>query len=393
MGEKILIVDDDADTVKFISMILTRLGYDVVAALSGQQALELAHSEQPDLIVLDVMMPGLDGYEVARILRQDPQTATTPILMFTAKAQVDDKVTGYNAGVNIYLTKPIHPIDLQANIKTLLTQRQTRPEAPSSRGYVIGVLAAKGGMGVSTVALNLAISYNSMNQVNVIAAEMKPGQGSWAQELHLNSSGGLTSLLQKSTARLTQPAVSAALSQSVHGVSLLLASNECKDVELVHATTQIETALKHLPLLASLVVLDIGTPFHPAFSMIAESCDEIILVTEPQPNAAKLTQVLAQELRSSCISGSAKTLNIVTLNRNTSNLKLSQNEVEQIVGQPVSVDFPPAVELAYNAASQLVPLVISEPEGVVAQRFRQLADQINKRVPAPLTRGENDGKH
>jgi CheY-like chemotaxis protein/MinD-like ATPase involved in chromosome partitioning or flagellar assembly len=380
MGEKILIVDDDADTVKFISMILTRLGYDVVAALSGQQALELAHSEQPDLIVLDVMMPGLDGYEVARILRQDPQTATTPILMFTAKAQVDDKVTGYNAGVNIYLTKPIHPIDLQANIKTLLAQRQARPEAPSSRGYVIGVLAAKGGMGVSTVALNLAISYHSMNQVNVIAAEMKPGQGSWAQELHLNSSGGLTSLLQKSAARLTQPAVSAALTQSVHGISLLLASNECKDVELVHATAQIETALKHLPLLASLVVLDIGTPFHPAFSMIAESCDEIILVTEPQPNAARLTQVLVQELRS-CISGSAKTLNIVTLNRNTSNLKLSQNEVEQIVRQSVSVDFPPAVELAYNAASQLVPLVISEPEGVVAQRFRQLADQIKQRVP------------
>ena len=133
MGEKILVVDDDADTVKFISMILTRLGYDIVAALSGQQAFELAHTEQPDLIVLDVMMPGLDGYEVARILRQDPQTAATPILMFTAKTQVDDKVTGYNAGVNIYLTKPIHPIDLQANIKTLLSQRQGHPEVPRSR--------------------------------------------------------------------------------------------------------------------------------------------------------------------------------------------------------------------------------------------------------------------
>jgi DNA-binding response OmpR family regulator len=380
MGEKILIVDDDADTVKFISMILTRLGYDVVAALSGQQALELAHNEQPDLIVLDVMMPGLDGYEVARILRQDPQTAATPILMFTAKAQVDDKVTGYNAGVNIYLTKPIHPIDLQANIKTLLAQRQARPETPLSRGYVIGVVAAKGGMGVSTIALNLAISYHSLHQVNVLAAEMKPGQGSWAQELHLNSSGGLTSLLQKSAARLTQSVVSAALTQSVHGISLLLASNEFKDVELVHATTQIEAVLKHLPLLASLVVLDIGTPFHPAFSMIAENCDEIILVTEPQSNAASHTQALAQEMRSS-ISSSVKTLNVVTLNRNPSNLKLTQTEVEKIVGQPVSVDFPPALELAYNAAEHIVPLVISEPDGVMAQRFRQLADQIRQRVP------------
>ena len=380
MGEKILIVDDDADTVKFISMILTRLGYDVVAALSGQQALELARTEQPDLIVLDVMMPGLDGYEVARILRQDPQTAVTPILMFTAKAQVDDKVTGYNAGVNIYLTKPIHPIDLQANIKTLLSQRQGRTEAPSSRAYVLGVLAAKGGMGVSTVALNLAISYHNLYQVNVIAAEMKPGQGTWAQELHLNNSGGLTSLLQKSAARLTQPVVTAALTSSVHGISLLLASNEWKDVELVHATAQLEAILKQLPLMASLVILDIGTPFHPAFSLLAESCDEIILVTEPQPGAARHTQFLAQELRSN-FSGTLKTLNILTLDRSPSSVKLSKNEVEHIVGQSICLELPPAVEQAYNAASQLVPLVIFEPQGTVAQRFKLLAEQIKSRAP------------
>ncbi len=380
MGEKILIVDDDADTVKFISMILTRLGYDVVAALSGQQALELARTEQPDLIVLDVMMPGLDGYEVARILRQDPQTAVTPILMFTAKAQVDDKVTGYNAGVNIYLTKPIHPIDLQANIKTLLSQRQGRTEAPSSRAYVLGVLAAKGGMGVSTVALNLAISYHNLYQVNVIAAEMKPGQGTWAQELHLNNSGGLTSLLQKSAARLTQPVVTAALTSSVHGISLLLASNEWKDVELVHATAQLEAILKQLPLMASLVILDIGTPFHPAFSLLAESCDEIILVTEPQPGAARHTQLLAQELRSN-FSGTLKTLNILTLDRSPSSVKLSKNEVEHIVGQSICLELPPAVEQAYNAASQLVPLVIFEPQGTVAQRFKLLAEQIKSRAP------------
>jgi CheY-like chemotaxis protein/MinD-like ATPase involved in chromosome partitioning or flagellar assembly len=380
MGEKILIVDDDADTVKFISMILTRLGYDVVAALSGQHALELARSEQPDLIVLDVMMPGLDGYEVARILRQNPETATTPILMFTAKTQVDDKVTGYNAGVNIYLTKPIHPIDLQANIKTLLAQNQTRSTALSSHGYVVGVLAAKGGMGVSTFALNLAISYHNINQDNVIAAEMKPGQGSWAQELHLNSAGGLTSLLQKSASRLTQPVVSAALTPSVHGISLLLSSNDSKDVELVHATTQMEAVLKHLHLLASLVVLDIGTHFHPAFSLITENCDEFILVTEPQPNAVKHTQVLAHELRN-YFKGTAKALNIVTLNRNQANFKLSQSDVEHIVGHSVSLDIPPATELAYNAAEQFMPMIISEPEGVTAQLFKQMAEQIRQRVP------------
>jgi len=380
MGEKILIVDDDADTVKFISMILTRLGYDVVAALSGQHALDLARSEQPDLIVLDVMMPGLDGYEVARILRQNPETATTPILMFTAKTQVDDKVNGYNAGVNIYLTKPIHPIDLQANIKTLLAQTKTRSEALTSHGYMVGVLAAKGGMGVSTVALNLAISYHNLVQDNVIAAEMKPGQGSWAQELNLSSAGGLTSLLQKSASRLTQPVVSAALTPSVHGISLLLSSNDSKDVEQVHATTQMEAVLKHLPRLASLVVLDIGTHFHPAFSLITENCDEFILVTEPQLNAVRQTQILAYELQNS-IKGTAKALNIVTFDRNQADLKLSLSDVEKIIGQKVSLGIPPATDLAYNAAKQFIPLIITEPESVTAQLFDQMAEQIKQRVP------------
>ena len=150
---------------------------------------------------------------------------------------------------------------------------------------------------------------------------MKPGQGSWAQELHLNSTGGSDQPAAKKRCPANPTGCLGCPDPSVHGVQLLLASNDCKDVELVHATTQLEAVLKQLPLLASLVVLDIGTPFHPAFSMIAENCDEFILVTEPQPNAARHTQCLAQELRSN-FSGTAKTLNIVTLNRNHSNLKL-----------------------------------------------------------------------
>ena len=196
MADKILIVDDDPETVQFLNLILARLGYQTFVARDGMEALEVAHKELPDLIVLDVMMPGLDGYEVARSLRRHPGTALTPILMFTAKTQVEDKLVGYDAGVDIYLTKPIHPVDLYANIKTLLTQRRTRSAALTNKGYVVGVLAAKGGLGVSTVTLNLAVAYHQKQQAKVIAAELRPGQGIWADELDLPNSGGLGSLLR-----------------------------------------------------------------------------------------------------------------------------------------------------------------------------------------------------
>src|SRR4030065_2879626 len=185
MTDKILVVDDDPDTVKFINIMLSRLGYHVVSATSGMEALERVQVENPDLIILEVMRPGMDGYEVSRNLRRNPKTATTPILMFTAKTTIEDKLAGYDSGVNLYLTKPIHPIDLQANIKSLLSQRVAQIEAFADKGYVLGVLAAKGGMGVSTVALNLALSYYQKNKEKVIAAELRPGQGTWATELNL----------------------------------------------------------------------------------------------------------------------------------------------------------------------------------------------------------------
>ncbi len=126
MAEKILIVDDDVETLRLVGLMLQREGYEIASASNGAQALSMAQREMPDLIVLDVMMPDMDGYQVTSSLRQMPGTALTPILMFTAKSQVDDKVAGYDAGVDDYLTKPVHPAELVAHIKALLGRSRAR---------------------------------------------------------------------------------------------------------------------------------------------------------------------------------------------------------------------------------------------------------------------------
>ena len=93
--KKILVVDDDLQTVKLVGLVLDRKGYEITAARRGEEALEKARNELPDLVILDVMMPDMNGYEVSRQLRADPETADLPILMFTAKSGVQDKVTGF----------------------------------------------------------------------------------------------------------------------------------------------------------------------------------------------------------------------------------------------------------------------------------------------------------
>src|SRR5512140_759641 len=128
MPEKILIVDDDVDTLRLVGLMLQRQGYQITAATNGEQGLEKAFQERPDVILLDVMMPDMDGYEVTRRLRKNPVTATTPILLFTAKTQLDDKVAGFEAGADDYLTKPTHPAELQAHIKALLVR--VHPKKP-----------------------------------------------------------------------------------------------------------------------------------------------------------------------------------------------------------------------------------------------------------------------
>ena len=120
VAEKILIIDDDLDTTRLVCLMIQKMGYQTVVANDGQQGLLETNNENPDLVLLDVMMPDMDGYEVARRLRNNPKTTQIPILMFTAKSQADDKVTGYAAGADDYLTNPPHPTQLLAHVKALL---------------------------------------------------------------------------------------------------------------------------------------------------------------------------------------------------------------------------------------------------------------------------------
>ena len=187
MPEKILIVDDDIETLRLVGLMLQRQGYKIVAANNGQQALTMAKAEQPDLILLDIMMPDMDGYEVTKQIRSDPNTKTTPIIMFTAKSMVDDKVAGFDAGVDDYLTKPTHPAELTAHVKALLARnikRATSSLEPSTpKGLVCAVISAKGGIGTTTLAVNVGVALRQRTKAEVIVAEMRPSQGTLGIDL------------------------------------------------------------------------------------------------------------------------------------------------------------------------------------------------------------------
>jgi len=120
MKKKILLVDDERDLVRSVTFRLVDAGYDVVVAMDGVEALEKAKGEMPDLIVLDLMLPKMNGYKVCSLLKADPRYKKIPILMFTARAQEADRRMSEEVGANAYVTKPFEPEILLAKIEELL---------------------------------------------------------------------------------------------------------------------------------------------------------------------------------------------------------------------------------------------------------------------------------
>jgi diguanylate cyclase (GGDEF)-like protein len=131
MAETILVVDDDPDIARFVEVNLRSAGYEVAVAADGEEALDRAQDMRPDLVLLDVMMPRIDGFEVAQRLRKNPKTANTSIIMLTAKALSTDKVLGLTAGADDYIIKPFDPIELLARVKgTLRRAKEMRNLSP-----------------------------------------------------------------------------------------------------------------------------------------------------------------------------------------------------------------------------------------------------------------------
>jgi pilus assembly protein CpaE len=387
MSEKILIIDDDLDTLRLVGLMLQRQGYQISAATNGQQGLDKAFEEDPDLILLDVMMPDMDGYEVTRRLRQNPSTLETPIMMFTAKTQLDDKVVGFEVGANDYLTKPTHPSELQARVKTLLSRGGDRKANASlskdeNRGYVIGVIGARGGLGTTTMAVNLGAGLHSRTKAEVVVAEMLPGQGTLALDIGVTSSKGLIDLLSlNKLSELTRDRVREALVQHGSGLKLLLASDRPRDMHLINQTANYESIVRRLSALARFVVLDLGVGIQPFAEKILPLCNEVLIVLEGVPNTIIHTKALIDDIAALGIT--RKNIKVVLNNRVRSDTQLPSSQVQAKLEHEILTTLTPAPELFVQATRVQTPAVLCQPDSLTARQITKLVEFVTEREAQP----------
>jgi two-component system alkaline phosphatase synthesis response regulator PhoP len=126
-AEHILVVDDEEDILELVSYNLTRAGYRVTKAASGEQAIKAARTKVPDLVLLDLMLPGVGGFEVCNTLKRDPRTANVPVIMLTARSEEPDIVAGLELGADDYITKPFSPRVMLARVRAVLRRKMKAP--------------------------------------------------------------------------------------------------------------------------------------------------------------------------------------------------------------------------------------------------------------------------
>lgn len=384
MPKKILIVDDDVETLRLVGLMLEREGYEIITSENGKNALEKVKNESPDLILLDVMMPEMSGYDVARHLRDQKETKLLPIIMFTAKAQIDDKVEGLEAGADAYLTKPTWPRELFAQVKVLLARAKssnarsvaTGSDTPISRGFLIGVLSAKGGVGVSSLSTNLGIALHKATKKSVLVTDFRPGSSDIGLDLGYSNPSNISALLDKSPNNIDAKAIKNEMISHHSGIQLLLSPRRAKDAVYVTAIDSFKAIAQQLPFASEYVVLDLGPALPPLTQAVIDFCDEVIIVVEPTQTGVAQTKILIEDLFELGI-GEGR-LRPVLVNRNRTGMQVNWHEVQEKIEQKIEAVFTPAPDLAFIANAQSNPMILQQPNSITAEQFRKLASEIAK---------------
>jgi len=372
-GETIMVVDDAPDTVRLIQFLMEREGYKVVTAYNGEDALRLAHSEKPDLVILDVMMPGMDGIEVCQRLREQPETADVPIIMLSALSQASDKVKGLKAGADDYVAKPVDRDEIVARVSVHLNRmRRLRQVQAPKRGKVFCFMGAKGGVGTSTVALNVATLLVQQKKTT-IALELRPSYGTFALQLKWSPAQNLAHLLELDPGRINNRELSARLYAAPTGLRVLFGPQkieEFNEVDPARAEAIIEQAAQ----MSDYVVVDLPSQPAAANQVAAQSCDLFTLVLEPDLASLTSAKVALQLLQTWGVTGSY--VGVVVSNRSGLTTALSLREIGSQLGCQIIGVVPFAGEACIAALGQGVPLVLYKPENVAATTLKDMVGRL-----------------
>ena len=370
MTDRLLIVDDELSTLRLLGMALERAGYVICAAQDAPKAMAEIEAARPDLIILDVMLPGLSGLEFCAQLRARPDMAAVPILMLSAKGEVPDKIAGLQAGADEYIVKPIDTAELVARVASLLERtRRLRSAAPAAAGKLTTLLGAKGGSGTTALTINLGVAL-AQRKLPCVACELRAYPGSAGQLIGVHAAKSLSDLLQLPARSITPQEVERRMSAHTSGLKVLCAPNDYVEDRLIEPD-QAAAILDGLGQQAAHRLVDLPPAIGAASRVALERSDRILLLVEPVRDSIDAGATAAAYIRS--LAGAGASLELVVVNRAPIAAPVTPAEIEERIGWEIRGQIPPAADQCALAALRGIPIVQLQPEAVVSQAIQRLA--------------------
>ncbi|MFL5779654.1 MAG: response regulator [Chloroflexota bacterium] len=382
MAAKILVVDDDPNVQRLLQYSLKQEGYDVLTAADGEEAFRLWGAESPDLILLDVMLPKIDGYEVATKIRaEEGDDQHVPIIMLTAEREVEQKVRGLRAGGDDYLIKPFHPAELLARIKSLLARFAPRDVllARPPLGRVHAFYGAKGGVGTTTIAINTAIALHRElgRKVALVDGNLQFGDHRVFLDLGLDRK----SIVDLVTATsIDQDLIKNVLVKHDSGVDLLLAPPSPETAELV-TPDHMPVILDLLRSLYDYVLVDIDKRLDDINLGILEASDTIFVIMTADLSCLKNVRLVLETIGH--LGYEPRRVQLV-LNRSNAftgiNVKNAEGALKRAIDHQVVNEYRGAISALNSGA----PFMFTKADSVLGGSLLQFARLIDKPVSAAV---------
>lgn len=399
LTHRIIVIDDHYETLSIIQRVLQQHGYDVEATTNPIEGIALAKKILPDLVMVDGMMPEMSGWEVCRELRSIPTLSQLRIIMFSAVSEAEQKLAGFNAGADDYMTKPTEPTEMIERVKILLENIAPRPSETKSEpsnskthtlayedlGYssslssvmdlpssthLIAVMGARGGSGTTTTAINVAAAL-ALARHNTTLIDLDMQQGHVAIYLKQPEAQGLNTLIQQGGEAAAQH-----LTPLSESFNLLLSQPQQWDDENASLSVDVLTRIvQALAQTSQYIVVDCSNHLTPHLKPLVEQANDIVLCFRPERLSLAVVKERIKHLQN--VMSSQSKLRPIVLDFN-GHANVPKDGIEKFLGMNLTAVIPLTPKEMNLAVSKNKPIVQLNPQAKPSILFRQLAQQMVK---------------